>query len=172
MIDPSRFAPWVSNEAQDHFRVDSQSAPAPAGDVAALRAHYDIFNRRHLADALQAYPVDIVEREIAGVRVDIVTLPGVAVDGPALLCLHGGAFMWGSGAGALLEAVPVAASAGMRVIAVEYALAPERAFPAAVDDVLAVYRGAARAAASLQHRYLRLLGRRDPDRAGYGAPNC
>jgi epsilon-lactone hydrolase len=48
--------------------------------------------------------------------------------------------MWGRGAGALLEAVPVAATLGVRVIAVEYALAPERTFPAAVDDTLAVFR--------------------------------
>lgn len=140
MIDPSCFAPWVSAEAQAMFRADSSAAPAPAGDVAALRVHYDAFNRRHLEAALAHYPVDIVRSEMSGVAVDIVTpKQGFAGDG-ALLCLHGGAFMWGRGAGALLEAVPIAATFGMRVIAVEYALAPEHVFPAAVDDVAAVYR--------------------------------
>ena len=47
--------------------------------------------------------------------------------------------MWGRGAGALLEAVPVAATAKMRVVAVEYALAPERPFPAAVNDVITIF---------------------------------
>lgn len=139
MIEPSCFAPWVSAEAQALFHAQSEQPSAP-GDIAALRVHYDAFNRRHLETALAHYPVDIVRSEIGGVVVDIVTpKQGLASD-RALLCLHGGAFMWGRGAGALLEAVPVAATLGIRVIAVEYALAPEQVFPAAVDDVVAVYR--------------------------------
>ena len=57
-----------------------------------------------------------------------------------LINLHGGAFMWGAGSGALVEAIPIAAVAGMRVVAVDYRLAPEHTYPAAVDDVEAVYR--------------------------------
>ncbi len=139
MIDPYRFAPWVSAQAVNLFRAMGEAPLAPAGDIAALRRHYDAFNQGHLDTALENYAVDIVQEDIAGVRVHIVTPPGSAPDGRTLLCLHGGAFMWGRGAGALLEAVPVAATAGMRVIAVEYALAPEQVFPAAVNDVLAVY---------------------------------
>lgn len=143
MIDPDSFAAWVSAEAQALFRAERRAAPAPAGDIAAIRAHYDTFNRRHLDDALAFYPVDIVRDTIAGVAVDIVTPRGGAANDRTLICLHGGAFMWGRGAGALLEAVPVAATLGLRVVAVEYALAPEYPFPAAVDDVVAVYRALA-----------------------------
>ena len=139
MIDPFRFAPWVSAEAQALFRAESVAPAAPAGDIAALREHYDAFNRAHLATALDHYPVEIAERENAGVRTHVVDPKGGG-DGRILICLHGGAFMWGRGAGALLEAVPVAATSGARVIAVEYSLAPEQAFPAAVDDIVAVYR--------------------------------
>jgi acetyl esterase/lipase len=139
MIDPHRFAPWVSADAVACFEQQATSAPAPSGDVAALRDFYDAFNRRQLDIALAHYPVDRERSAIASVPVDIVTPLGGATREGTLLCLHGGAFMWGRGAGALLEAVPVAAVTGMRVIAVEYALAPECVFPAAVDDVLAVY---------------------------------
>jgi monoterpene epsilon-lactone hydrolase len=139
MIDPYRFAPWVSAEAAALFTAESKAPPAPQADIAALRLHYDAFNQRHLDVALAHYPVDVAEAVIGGVRVDVVTPRGGAVEGSTLLCLHGGAFMWGRGAGALLEAVPVAAATGMRVLAVEYSLAPERVFPAAVEDVLAVY---------------------------------
>ena len=140
MIDPFRFAPWVSAEAEEMFRAEAGAPPAPAGDIAALRLHYDAFNKRHLETALEQYPVDIVADEIAGIRVDVVTPRGGASDGRTLLCLHGGAFMWGGGAGALLEAVPVAATAKMRVIAVEYSLAPEKLYPVAVEEVVAVHR--------------------------------
>jgi len=140
MIDPYRFGPWVSDEAQALFRAESAAPPPPAPeDIAALRLHYDAFNQRHLAVARELYPIDVEASEIAGVRVDIVTPAEGATGHRTLLCLHGGAFMWGRGAGALLEAVPVAATAGMRVIAVEYALAPEKVFPVAVEDVLSVY---------------------------------
>lgn len=141
MKDLPGFAPWVSAEAASMFAAETVGAAAPPPtDIAALRLHYDIFNQRHLAVARDHYPVDIVRSAIAGVAVDVVTPSGVDIDHRTLLCLHGGAFMWGRGAGALLEAVPVAATARMRVIAVEYALAPEHVFPAAVDDVFAVYR--------------------------------
>lgn len=137
------FGPWISDEAVAQYAAESAVAAPPEGaDIPALRTHYDAFNRRHLAVAQNNYAADVVEAEIGGVRVDLVTPAGVslAAGSPTLLCLHGGAFMWGRGAGALLEAVPVAATTGMRVIAVEYALAPEQIFPAAVEDVLAVYQ--------------------------------
>ena len=139
MIDRNRFAPWVSAEAIEHFKSQAGSQPPANGDIATLRAFYDVFNQRLLDEALLHFPVEITRSKVAGVNVHIVTAANGAALGGSLLCLHGGAFMWGRGAGALLEAVPVAATTGMRVIAVEYALAPEQAFPAAVNDVLAVY---------------------------------
>ena len=151
MTGPIAFAPWVSREAQTTFAAEDAMPAAPTQDIATLRSHYHAFNERHLAVALDHYPVEVVRDVIGGVAVDIVTPADAAVDARTLLCLHGGAFMWGRGPGALLEAVPVAATARMRVIAIEYALAPERVFPAAVDDVLAVYRAvtAERAPASI-----------------------
>lgn len=140
MPNSNHFAPWVSEAAQALFCSQIDAPPTPAGDIAALRAHYDLFNRRHLETALAHYPVKISRNVMGGVAVDVVTPRQGTTDDRTLVCLHGGAFMWGRGAGALLEAVPVASTLGLRVVAVEYALAPEHPFPAAVDDVLAVYR--------------------------------
>ena len=140
MIDPNRFAPWVSGEAQALFRAQFESPDIAPQGIHALREHYDAFNRGQLEIALAAYPVDVERSEMGGVAVDIVTPKSGVTSDYRLICLHGGAFMWGRGAGALLEAVPVAATLGVRVIAVDYALAPEQTFPAAVDDVIAVYR--------------------------------
>ena len=138
MSGNGEFGKWVSDEARHLFHENAE-APVPPVDLAELRQFYDAYNRDLLAKALNRYAVDIAERKIAGVGVHDVTPVGGATSGATLLCLHGGGFMWGDGAGALLEAVPIAAVSGMRVIAVDYRLAPEHVFPAAVDDVLAVY---------------------------------
>lgn len=139
MIDPFRFASWVSDAAQARFRQETGSEP-PSPDILELRKYYDGYNARHLSDALATDPALISERQIGGVLTHVVEPMGGVRDPRKLICLHGGAFMWGSGPGALLEAVPVAAVTGMQVLAVDYRLAPEHIFPAAVDDILSMYR--------------------------------
>ncbi|MGH6650247.1 MAG: alpha/beta hydrolase fold domain-containing protein [Sphingopyxis sp.] len=139
MSDIEQFGPWVSEEAKARFAAFLTESASPA-DLAEARPFFAAYNQRLLDKAQAKYAVDIAEREIAGVKVHEVTPAGGAPDSPVLLCLHGGAFMWGEGPGALLEAVPVAAVADMRVLAIDYRLAPEHVYPAAVDDIVAVYR--------------------------------
>ena len=55
-----------------------------------------------------------------------------------LINLHGGGF--NSDSGSLIEGVPIANLAKMKVVSVYYRLAPENTFPAAVEDVVAVYQ--------------------------------
>ena len=58
-----------------------------------------------------------------------------------LIQLHGGGFTAGGGGqGGALESIPVASVARIRIIAVDYRLGPEDHFPAASEDVEAVYR--------------------------------
>ncbi|MCC8554746.1 alpha/beta hydrolase [Xanthomonas hortorum] len=60
-----------------------------------------------------------------------------------LIELHGGGFVMGSAASfGLMEAIPIAAMTGMSVVAVDYRMGPEHRFPAASEDVAAVYRAA------------------------------
>jgi acetyl esterase/lipase len=55
-----------------------------------------------------------------------------------LINLHGGGFI--SDSGSLIEGDPIANLAKIKVVSVYYRLAPENPFPAAVDDVVAVYK--------------------------------
>ncbi len=57
-----------------------------------------------------------------------------------LLFLHGGAFVGGSPKGHRSLAAWIAAHARARVISLDYRLAPEHPFPAALDDVVAAVR--------------------------------
>jgi acetyl esterase/lipase len=138
------FAPWVSEAARRTFESEVRGQGAAFASIAEARAHYDLGNCRRLEAMRSLFMTDIRALELGGVAVDLVVPAGRMTpdipDGPVLICLHGGGFAWGAGAGALLEAVPVAAVSGLPVIAVDYRMAPEYRHPAAAEDVVAVYQ--------------------------------
>ncbi|WP_285115098.1 alpha/beta hydrolase [Leifsonia sp. fls2-241-R2A-40a] len=92
------------------------------------------------ADARHPIPDDVRVTEVSagGVRAYWLDAPG-ADAGRILLFLHGGGFQLGSLASDGELAARMGRAAGMRVLFVEYRLAPEHPFPAALDDVRAAY---------------------------------
>ncbi|WP_353230020.1 alpha/beta hydrolase [Novosphingobium sp.] len=63
--------------------------------------------------------------------------PAAAVAGPVILYMHGGGWVIGDLETHHPACTLIAAATGMRVVAVDYRLAPEHPFPAAHDDCLA-----------------------------------
>jgi acetyl esterase/lipase len=57
-----------------------------------------------------------------------------------ILYLHGGGFILGSARTNLATALRIGPAAGAGVLSVDYRLAPEHPYPAALDDALAAYR--------------------------------
>lgn len=89
------------------------------------------------------YPVEVTERVISGVRTRIVEpKSGIARQNRrrVLLNLHGGGFFVGANGIAMLESIPIAAVGKTRVVTIDYRQGPEHKFPAATEDVIAVYR--------------------------------
>jgi monoterpene epsilon-lactone hydrolase len=79
---------------------------------------------------------------LGGIPAVIVSASGlVGLDGGVLLYFHGGAFVVGSAHSSIGLASELARRSGMTVISVDYRLAPESPFPAAIDDALAAYTG-------------------------------
>jgi acetyl esterase/lipase len=76
---------------------------------------------------------------VNGVPGEWVDAPGVATD-QVFLFLHGGGYYRGSAASTRATAARISAACGARVFSIDYRLAPEHPFPAAVDDALATYR--------------------------------
>jgi monoterpene epsilon-lactone hydrolase len=76
---------------------------------------------------------------IGGVPVVTVETPG-GDPSVVLLYFHGGAYALGSAGDSVGQAADVARRAGARAISVDYRLAPEDPFPAAVENAIAVYR--------------------------------
>ncbi|MEH3108168.1 MAG: alpha/beta hydrolase [Sphingomonas fennica] len=123
-------------------RQQAVRPPDLTGDIAAARRFWGAYNDDRLAELRRRFATREARRTIGGVAVDVVT-PSAGVrpgnDARILLNVHGGAFQWGSGSGALVEAIPIAATMGVTVATIDYRLAPEHRFPAASEDVAAVY---------------------------------
>lgn len=107
-----------------------RSRPAPeTPDVAQSRARYE-----KMAVVLGGAPDARCEKvDAGGVPAEWVAAPGVDA-GRAVLYLHGGGYVIGSLATHRRLAYDISAASGARVLVIDYRLAPEHPFPAAVDD--------------------------------------
>lgn len=113
--------------------VDGWREYIKAGDAARVA----------LADALiKEFNLNVLEEKIAGVRVYRLTPPQIAPEHANRLFVHvhGGAFILGNGRAALPEAAQIAAFLKMPVLSIDYRMAPDHPAPAAMDDIIAVWR--------------------------------
>jgi len=129
----------ISPEAQKWLGSLPSATPGPE-DLATRRIRTDQWRARQSAEARRLFPVNIESTTIAGVRADIITPldTPVANRDLVLINLHGGGF--NSDSGSLIEGDPICNLTKIKVVSVYYRLAPENPFPAAVEDVLAVYQ--------------------------------
>ena len=105
-------------------------------ETATARAQFDALMERVPPPGEVTFETDSVGN-IPGVWVH----PKATRSGEAILHLHGGWFNFGTAHAYRHLVGHIAARAGARAFVPDYRLAPEHPFPAAVDDVLACYRG-------------------------------
>lgn len=138
------FSSYASPQAEQVYSGLIKGPEASLGsDVKAVRRIENEEAERLLREMSRRYRVSLRRDFLGGVQTEIV-IPavGIAVKNRhrVLISLHGGAFMWGAGSEALLEAIPLAVTGRIEVVAVNYRMAPEHTFPAASEDVAAVYQ--------------------------------
>jgi epsilon-lactone hydrolase len=140
-LPPSTF---MSKEAADMLkaRAGAPSFSMPENlDIAAVRMGMEMVLAPAVKMMHERYPADIVEQQIAGVRTRIVTPKGAKPrPNRVLINLHGGGFSVCADACAILESLPIASVGKYKVISVNYRQGPEAKFPAATEDVTAVYK--------------------------------
>lgn len=113
---------------------------AQEADVAVRREQINAYAERTLPRLKDQFPVNIENTRLGGVEVlDITPAHGEHDPDRVLINLHGGAFTVGWDGIALIESIPIAVVANMRVVTVNYRMAPEHQHPAGVEDVAAVY---------------------------------
>lgn len=134
-----------------------------SGGWCGERAAYDRF-------WLSAHPVrdDVVAAQttLGGVPTQRVAMNS-SPSNTHVLHLHGGGYVLGSARGSVEFASRVAAAAGGVAWAVDYRLAPEHPFPAAIDDALAAYEGLL-----LQHPEFDIVVSGDGSGAGLALALC
>jgi epsilon-lactone hydrolase len=101
--------------------------------VAQMRSDWDA------AFACCSVPVSCRPVSAGGVDGEWI-VPADAPHDKAILYFHGGGFRIGSVASHRDLIARIAGASGCRVLAINYRLAPEHRFPAALDDALAAYR--------------------------------
>lgn len=135
----------ASPEGQEYLRHLILDKPfgVPVQDLEQERKRQDGIMLGFLEPMRQRYAVEVAEERIGGVLTDVVTpSAGIAPEnvGRVLINLHGGGFTTGARTASLVESVPLAAIMRIKVISVDYRMAPEHRFPAGSEDAAAVYR--------------------------------
>jgi acetyl esterase len=92
---------------------------------------------------------DVLDLEVAGRPARLYVPTEAASPGPLLVFFHGGGWVYGDLGSHDPPCRFLAERSGVRVLSVDYRLAPEHPFPAAYDDAVAAYRWVVENAASI-----------------------
>jgi monoterpene epsilon-lactone hydrolase len=135
--------------AQQRDTIDQILRNAPfdlGGDVATQRPLLDQMLTSH------ALPADVrtTPGDLGGIPVIFVDITDVEPRG-TIFHIHGGGFALGSAGSSAGLASDLARKTGMRAVSVDYRLAPEHPYPAALYDVTAAYRALLEQAGSADH---------------------
>jgi epsilon-lactone hydrolase len=127
--------------------VDAAIAPVDRA-IERLRAVYNGWNRNTSVNQMRRdwdaafggthAPVTCERVSAGGVDGEWISLADAPQD-KAILYFHGGGFRIGSVTSHRDLIAQIAVASGCRVLAIDYRLAPEHPFPAALDDALAAY---------------------------------
>lgn len=118
---------------------------ASAAEMPAIRkCQADVFYKspeyRHMHEL---FHVAMTPQQIGGIYTEIFT-PSDGISNRnqhrVLINVHGGGFIAGARTGSHIESLPIAALGKIKIVSIDYRLAPEATFPAASEDVAAVYR--------------------------------
>jgi acetyl esterase/lipase len=153
----------VSSQARAYLEslVDPATLPVwpAADDIAGWRKAWEaaeLASEPKVEAVLKRYQPTVARRKIGGVAVVEVKPRNWKDNGKLLVHLHGGAYALYSARSRLVSSVPAAEATGLRVISIDYTVAPVGKWGRVTDEVLAVFAG------------LKDEGHQPPDIAIYG----
>jgi monoterpene epsilon-lactone hydrolase len=141
-------ADTVSPQARKYLASLADPATLPAwpgpDDAAAWKRAWEAGeaeNKPKVKATLKRYRPTITERKVGGIPVLVIEPEGWKDNGKVLVHLHGGAYTMYSARSRLQSSVPAAHATGLRVISVDYTVAPTGKWQKVTEEVLAVFAG-------------------------------
>jgi acetyl esterase/lipase len=133
---------WLSGQARAILEeppgvIEALDLGDPAF-LAELRKALDEDGVAILAELELEHELESVE--VAGVRCEWMRTPATTDEERVLIHFHGGGYVGGTPRSSASMVLPIAHAAGVPALSVDYRLAPEHPYPAAVDDTVAVFR--------------------------------
>jgi epsilon-lactone hydrolase len=137
---PSTISPEWQESLKTWTGPTDETFPGPRDFDAwrTLQRQGERFIGRMTEPLLARHQPTIEEREIGGVQVLDIKPNGWQDNGQVLVYTHGGAYTFNSARSTLSSSVPVAAATGLRVISVNYTLAPHARWDQVTDEVVSV----------------------------------
>jgi acetyl esterase/lipase len=137
----------ISPEAQEYLAYLNQEAGSePFPDPDDLEGWRTLYDRNEVyfleldADIVAEFEPDLTETLVGSVPVIDIKPLGWQENSKLVIFLHGGAYVMFSARTSLVGSVPLADATGLRVISVDYSLAPFSRYPVAIDQVLEVFQ--------------------------------
>jgi acetyl esterase/lipase len=130
----------IRESPEDFLATLKSHTPDPKQSLPALRqdlsAFYAAMQEETIMGADHRIERAVIHEGLRGIWISLPDSP----DGRVILFFHGGGFTTGSTDSYLGLCIRLARASRARIFSVEYRLAPEYPFPAAVEDAVAAYR--------------------------------
>jgi monoterpene epsilon-lactone hydrolase len=148
----ARFIPVptsVSEQAQQFLSMDmfgasgQRVAPRDVAGWRTLIKETDELIVAVMGAQVENLRLSVQSRTVGGVPVFVIAPEGVNEDAAQsiFLDIHGGSLVMGGGKACEVMARRMAAQVQMQTWSIDYRMPPDHPYPAALDDILAVYRG-------------------------------
>lgn len=135
--------PNISDEAQEYYRnAEMPAVDLDVNDPADAEAFRQSLHPlwAEMCDDID-HPYALEDDCIGGVPGIWVTTPKTRTEKSVLLCLHGGAYVLGTPKANAVFPISIADASRIKTFSVDYRLAPEFPYPAAVEDAVAAFKG-------------------------------
>lgn len=140
---PSDVSSELRKAIEAGFMMPWDSKPASGEEWKRLVGKYAAANEGMISGLLKTLEIRCEPSSIGGVPVFILEPPDIPENNrdKVLIYFHGGGYVFSPGKAGLGEGIYMAAIGRFRVIAVDYRMAPDFPFPAALEDAVKVYKG-------------------------------